>query len=567
MTVLPIVERELRVAARQPVTYRTRLALPGVATAMFLMFHFTSRGMSQQMIGQQLFYVGFGLLFMSCLMAGCQLTADTISSEKREGTLGFLFLTDLKGYDIVLGKVVSSSVGAIYAVLGLLPLVSIMFLFGGVTGGAMLRLTLSSVNILFLSLAVGITCSCLSRDTNRARGAAMISILGVIGIGPLIGLLYSYAQGFPSAHRSLAYWGPFAASSPVMSFPAGIDMVYQRSPALYWITNAVAHGLAWGFLFLAMWLAPRTWQDKVVTGQQFQLREWWRKIIHGTSQTMAAYRARLLDINAVHWLTSRDRTRNLMVWLLLLSMVIIWFIMWQVIGGTWLRLESVLFCGILTNSIFKAWVGLESAKRFAADRESGALELLLCTTMPVEEIVKGQLLSVRKQFLVPFVVISLVDILLLVPAYIQQPQRMDWQVFVMVGGGLIVLWADFFTLPWMGMWKGMSAKVPKNAGTEAVGVVLGLPWMFVHLTVSFLSFGSWYFFRQRFNSEELVFCLWLVMSLGLDGWWIRNTRKRLYAEFRTIAMTRYAPAEPLTVWGWLGRGMGNLVAYSKRIGR
>ena len=35
-------------------------------------------------------------------MFSASVTADALSSEKRNGTLGLLFLTDLKGYDIVL---------------------------------------------------------------------------------------------------------------------------------------------------------------------------------------------------------------------------------------------------------------------------------------------------------------------------------------------------------------------------------------------------------------------------------------------------------------------------------
>ncbi len=37
---------------------------------------------------------------------------DTLSSEKREGTLGFLFLTNLTGTDVVLGKLVSIALPA-----------------------------------------------------------------------------------------------------------------------------------------------------------------------------------------------------------------------------------------------------------------------------------------------------------------------------------------------------------------------------------------------------------------------------------------------------------------------
>ena len=32
------------------------------------------------------------------------MTADCLSEEKREGTLGLLFLTDLRGYDIVVSS-------------------------------------------------------------------------------------------------------------------------------------------------------------------------------------------------------------------------------------------------------------------------------------------------------------------------------------------------------------------------------------------------------------------------------------------------------------------------------
>ena len=51
-----------------------------------------------------LFTVLNAIAFIFCLLAGVFLTADCLSEEKREGTLGLLFLTSLKGYDVVLGK-------------------------------------------------------------------------------------------------------------------------------------------------------------------------------------------------------------------------------------------------------------------------------------------------------------------------------------------------------------------------------------------------------------------------------------------------------------------------------
>ena len=42
--------------------------------------------------------------FVGSAIAGLVLTADCISQERREGTLGLLFLTDLRGPDVALGN-------------------------------------------------------------------------------------------------------------------------------------------------------------------------------------------------------------------------------------------------------------------------------------------------------------------------------------------------------------------------------------------------------------------------------------------------------------------------------
>jgi len=48
-----------------------------------------------------LIFTAFGIVaFGFTLLCGVFLTSDCLSEEKREGTLGLLFLTDLKGFDI-----------------------------------------------------------------------------------------------------------------------------------------------------------------------------------------------------------------------------------------------------------------------------------------------------------------------------------------------------------------------------------------------------------------------------------------------------------------------------------
>src|SRR5258708_3664704 len=84
--------------------------------------------------GRYLFLTLFGTAFVCCLLTGAQWTADSVSAEKREGTLGLLFLTDLKSFDIVLGKLAVTSLNSVYGVLAIVPVVALPVQLGGITG-------------------------------------------------------------------------------------------------------------------------------------------------------------------------------------------------------------------------------------------------------------------------------------------------------------------------------------------------------------------------------------------------------------------------------------------------
>ena len=101
MSFLPVVERELRVTARNSRLYWGRMAAAAIAVAIIAWFWFATAGGGgnagnrSKVIFATLSTFAFGY----CLILGLFLTADCISEEKREGTLGLLFLTNLKGYD------------------------------------------------------------------------------------------------------------------------------------------------------------------------------------------------------------------------------------------------------------------------------------------------------------------------------------------------------------------------------------------------------------------------------------------------------------------------------------
>ena len=150
MTFLPIVSRELRLASRRRGTYWLRsgaaLIIMLAGTWLFLVM----RGEPPKDLAMVLFCVLTGGAVLFALISGPRSTADTISEEKREGTLGLLFLTDLKGYDIVLGKMVAGSLNSFYSVMAVLPMLAIPLLMGGgITLAEFGRMALVTVSALF----------------------------------------------------------------------------------------------------------------------------------------------------------------------------------------------------------------------------------------------------------------------------------------------------------------------------------------------------------------------------------------------------------------------------------
>ena len=83
MTVLPIVERELRVAARRRTTYWVRLAIALVGMGVGAVIFVITFGLTVAQTGRVIFESLAGLLLLYCLAYGRRATADCLSQERR----------------------------------------------------------------------------------------------------------------------------------------------------------------------------------------------------------------------------------------------------------------------------------------------------------------------------------------------------------------------------------------------------------------------------------------------------------------------------------------------------
>src|SRR5262245_19157074 len=122
MISLPVIFREFRVAARHKRTFVFRSVFGALLAFMALMFTI-SMGFSGASSGSgyYLLQIFVWQIFVLLFIFAPAVTCGCISDEKKQGTLGLLFLTHLNSADIVLGKFVSRALDLVLLFLSATP--------------------------------------------------------------------------------------------------------------------------------------------------------------------------------------------------------------------------------------------------------------------------------------------------------------------------------------------------------------------------------------------------------------------------------------------------------------
>ena len=547
MIVLPIVERELRVAARRRGTYWMRVTAALVAIVVFgwMLLTLFRDSVPSASHGRYLFRTLFTFAFIYCLFVGARLTADCLSEEKREGTLGLLFLTDLKGYDVIFGKLAATSLKSVYGLLAILPVMSLPVQLGGVTANELWRSALVLLDTLFFSLVAGLFVSALSRHERKGMFAAVFVLLFATFGPPLLAFLLSMSFGAPF-DRPEAIW-PILIFSPGYSFGLVMTGTLPFSPfpkSSFWWSLAVTHLITWGLLMVASLVLPRIWQAHATNSKLDRHRERVEQWAYGRADVRSSHRSRLLDINPFLWLVSRERWKPGYVWLYLGAVAATWLWGWWKYSDVMFDKKTLVPTVLLFQVFLKIWIVSEACNRLAEDRRIGALELLLSTPLTTREILRGQWLALQRQFAKPVLVILLLEFLLL---------RQQFSTS-MVLTNLVMLVADTAALGWVGMWLGLTARNLNRAILGTIARVLVLPWVFFYAIGFGLEILSRLSGRGPFEpGPNTVLYSWFVIGL-LNNFvfgfcW---ARRNLLREFRAVATQRYQTENA----GWIKRLLG-----------
>jgi hypothetical protein len=390
MNWLPIVDRELRVAARKRSTFwlRVAAAATGLLIGAGCLLISRAQGVGTAELGSVLFSILTWMCLIAGLAAGLFFTSDCLSEEKREGTLGLLFLTELRGYDVALGKLLATSLRGFYALLAVLPVLAITQLMGGVSGAEYWKSALALVNGLVVSLSAGMVVSALSRDSQKALAGTLLALVLLAGGGPLADVLVGWAR-----HRGFRPVG--CLSSPI--YVLRMAGAWGRSP--FWWALLANQLLGWGLLALACRWIPRTWQEGRKAGASAG-GSWAYAWKFGGAGRRKRLRRKLMEHWPVTWLLSRECWQSRSVWAVAVVTAggFAAVVTGGLHGGAWILWN---YMGGLLTLVLYLWAASQASRFLVEARRNGLMELMLVSPLSERQIVAGQWRALLRMFGLP----------------------------------------------------------------------------------------------------------------------------------------------------------------------
>lgn len=515
MNFLPVVQRELLVAARNGsgVWFRFVAALAGMA--FFVLLWCTPIQSQPRLVSDIVFRVLGGAMFGFALFSGSIFTADSMTSEKREGTLGLLFLTELRGYDIVLGKLVATSLRAVYGVIALVPVLSLPVLVGGVSGGQVARMVLTLMVTMLASLSIGMMASVVAREFRGALLASLL-LLGTLAFGlDGAGWAWQRATGKPAV--VLRMWSPLAAFRWSQAEPwreprkhAAFERAWKRQAVAGVALLVVASGII------------RRYRDRVIEAPAKPAGEG------------VVRRGSLVGYRHLHWGEVLDRQPYAWFQLVMRPVPLEFSLTFYALAGAtllalgvsvglhgtpaalWTVGGAFLLLWAL-HLLLKVQVTLAATRGIAEDRSTGALELLVVAGQGREQILRGHHRALYLQHRTAVLVLAALQFLPLLRVSMSDvPLGAAAGLCVGLIYGAGMLWMDLETLAQVGLRHGLKETNPQ-AAFRATFLRVMLPGWLGLLPLAVLLFSG-----VGYGTALLVFHVWLLWG----AYTVHRVRKR-----------------------------------------
>ncbi len=527
MSFLPIAHRELISAARKRGTWirRTLFFVTMLGVAAFVTINSANSSPASQ--GEQLFDIIATCLVFYAATVGIHATADAFGWEKREGTLGLLFLTDLSGGDVVAGKLAAKATNAFYGLLSMIPLLAMPLLLGGVR---LERVVLTSVMLIatsFVSLSIGLWVS--SRSTNERRAMVLtFGLLFVYLVGPVLAAALSEEVFRGQSNDSWIY----GVISPLMGVVHVQIITTGGAGAPPWPKYLWLYSLGFTFLISALAILnaarhlPHSWSPELLEARKQKrssrsadrlpvdqrpstTNATFKSMIDQWKRRYAMKQRPLLNLHPYMWLGERFADKRLMAAIVTVSLLTLPIVFLST-SGTRLDFGLVVPFFYIASFLLLIWMVAEPIVRLNEDRHAGALELVLTTPMQGPEIIRGMQRSMLRIFLAAGILLAAAALAL---NQLSPPaENEEWWAWTPI----IYLAACFGSLRWVGPWIGLSSK-SVTAGMIRALVLMALPaivWSGVMILLDQWQMGR----AVQVSSKGDQLILWAILGLPLLAW-------------------------------------------------
>jgi ABC-type Na+ efflux pump permease subunit len=412
MRVLSVAERELRAAARHKGLFHLRWSAAAAALGFLLWLGWASDVFQNKNNGPEVFRIFSVALFFYSLFVGAAATADGISRERREGTLGLLFLTNLNSTEIVAGKLCAHGLALLYSLVAIFPVLALPLMIGGITPAEFARVLLALLNGLFCAMAIGFAVSsvCVRQFPAVALATGLTLFLGA---GWLV-----LAEGLRelSVPRSVTDW--IATFCPLHTLFAATETRRLTGPTQFWFSFSTVAALSWTLLLLTAWRLNRSWRDRPKRLSRWSVAALREKLSPRGGVAREALRRRLLEINPFFWLAGRQRISAPIFMLLVIVLTLF------TVGITAPQFERMLrgsaaspvfgqmfawlWTGLLIHALVLYYAAHIASQRLAEDKQSGALELILSAPGTESRMARGLWLAYGRRMFFPTLIAVLV---------------------------------------------------------------------------------------------------------------------------------------------------------------
>ncbi len=501
MTFLPIALRELLVASRRPGTFRIRWVTASSGAAATLLYWLTHAGNPS---GNQLLAWLANAAFFCTVLAGVFLTSDCLSEERRDGTLGLLYLTGLGGIDVVMGKLLISGLNALLALLALLPIMAFAWLLGGVAAGEFWRAALALINTLWVSLAIGLFTSSVHRGQRQAVGSAFAGIfVWILGLGGLYLALHS-SHTLPALE-----WA--CSISPAVSFLQAPDAVHRLDPAFFWRCLFLAHASGWFFLAaasIALWQVPLTPSARARIEPTTPPSLKWTAGWLGMGGGPRALSPVQLDENPLYALLMARQSGGTWIWVLVVLTILVssgniffngpaaspFGLSFFVASGMNAGFLNLLITVLIAST--KALYAWHACDFFGTSRRQQALEAILTTPLSDKALLAGIHKAQRQKFVLPFSVLAISLTLVALVQFATGSSRFTRVDYLGAWFyAMMTLPLDLGALSWLGILLSLRDRQPEWAFAKTVGLVILLPGILFFLPSALIT-GSIFGYAQ-----------------------------------------------------------------------